>query len=229
MARHLDLEEQEQLDELKHFWKQYGNAITWFLIAVLGSFAAWNGWNYWQRTQSAQASALYDEVDRAASGGDVGRVEQAFNDIKDKYGRTSYAQQAGLMAAKVLSEKGKPDAAKAALQWVAESSSDEGYQAVARLRLAALHVEAKAYDEALKQLNAGFPKPFEPLVADRRGDVFNLQGKKNEAKAEYTKAWQGFDEEAEYRTLVEVKLTALGVDVKSLKPAQPAAPAEVKS
>jgi predicted negative regulator of RcsB-dependent stress response len=219
MARHLDLEEQEQLDELKHFWKQYGNAITWFLIAVLGSFAAWNGWNYWQRTQSAQASALYDEVDRAASGGDVGRVEQAFNDIKDKYGRTSYAQQAGLMAAKVLSEKGKPDAAKAALQWVAESSSDEGYQAVARLRLAALHVEAKAYDEALKQLNAGFPKPFEPLVADRRGDVFNLQGKKNEAKAEYTKAWQGFAADTDYRTLVEVKLTALGVDVKTLKPA----------
>ena len=116
MARHLDLEEQEQLDELKHFWKQYGNAITWFLIAALGSFAAWNGWNYWQRTQASQASALYDEVDRAAAGGDVGRVEQAFNDIKDKYGRTSYAQQAGLMAAKVLSEKGKPDGAKAALQ-----------------------------------------------------------------------------------------------------------------
>jgi predicted negative regulator of RcsB-dependent stress response len=226
MARHLDLEEQEQLDELKHFWKQYGNAITWFLIAVLGSFAAWNGWNYWQRTQSAQASALYDEVDKASTGGDVTRVEQAFNDIKDKYGRTSYAQQAGLLAAKVLLEKGKPDGAKAALQWVAESSSDEGYQAVARLRLAALHVEAKAYDEALKQLGAGFPKQFEPLVADRRGDVYNLQGKKNEAKAEYTKAWLGLDDEAEYRTLVEVKLTALGVDVKALKPA---APAEAKS
>jgi predicted negative regulator of RcsB-dependent stress response len=228
MARHLDLEEQEQLDELKHFWNQYGNAITWFLIAVLGSFAAWNGWNYWQRTQAAQASALYDEVDRAAAGGDVARVEQAFNDIKDKYGRTSYAQQAGLMAAKALSDKGKADAAKAALQWVAQSSSDEGYQAIARLRLAALSVEAKAYDEALKHLSAGFPKSFEPLAADRRGDVYNLQGKKNEAKAEYTKAWHGLDNEEEYRTLVEVKLTALGVDVQSLKPAQPAV-AEAKS
>lgn len=228
MARHLDLEEQEQLDELKHFWKQYGNAITWFLIAVLGSFAAWNGWNYWQRTQATQASGLFDEVERAAAGGDVARVEQAFKDMKDKYPRTSYAQQAGLMAAKVLSEKGKPDGAKAALQWVADSSSDEGYQAIARLRLAALSVEAKAYDEALKHLSAGFPKPFEALAADRRGDVYNLQGKKNEAKAEYTKAWQGLDEEGDYRTLVEVKLTALGVDVKTLKPAQPAV-AEAKS
>lgn len=228
MARHLDLEEQEQLDELKHFWKQYGNAITWFLIAVLGSFAAWNGWNYWQRTQATQASGLFDEVERAAAGGDVARVEQAFNDMKDKYPRTSYAQQAGLMAAKVLSEKGKPDGAKAALQWVADASSDEGYQAIARLRLAALGVEAKAYDEALKHLGASFPKQFEALAADRRGDVYNLQGKKNEAKAEYMKAWQGLDEEGDYRTLVEVKLTALGVDVKTLKPAQPAG-AEAKS
>jgi len=37
MSSHLDLEEQEQLDELKHFWKQYGHVITWILIAVMGA------------------------------------------------------------------------------------------------------------------------------------------------------------------------------------------------
>ena len=41
MATHLDLEEQEQLDALKHFWNQWGNLITWVLIAVLGAYAAW--------------------------------------------------------------------------------------------------------------------------------------------------------------------------------------------
>lgn len=228
MARHLDLEEQEQLDQLKHFWKQWGNPITWFLIAVLGSFAAWNGWHYWQRHQAVQAAALYEEVDRAVATGDTARVEQAFKDIKDKFGGTTYAQQAGLTAAKVLADKGQADGAKAALQWVADKASDAGYQSIARLRLAALQVEAKAYDDALKQLSAEFPAEFRALAADRRGDVYNLQGKKNEAKAEYTKAWQGLAAEAEYRTLVEVKLTALGVDVQGLKPA--GAPAEsVKS
>src|SRR5690606_7924847 len=49
MARQLDLEEQEQLEELKHFWSKWGNAITWFLIAVLGTYAGWNGWQFWQR------------------------------------------------------------------------------------------------------------------------------------------------------------------------------------
>ncbi|WP_374663143.1 YfgM family protein [Ramlibacter sp.] len=223
MARQLDLEEQEQLDQLRHFWKQYGNAITWFLIAVLGGFAAWNGWQYWQRSQAAQASVLYDEIDRAAGAGDPVRAEQAFNDIRDKFGRTTYAHQGGLMAARVLAQKGKADAARAALQWVADSSGDAGLKAVARLRLAGLQVEAKAFDDALKTLSAAFPAQFEGLAADRRGDVYNLQGKGTEAQAEYAKAWKALDAEAEYRTLVEAKLTALGFDMQTLKPAaQPA-------
>ncbi len=229
MARHLDLEEQEQLDELKHFWNQWGNLITWLLIAVFGSFAAWNGWNYWQRTQAVQASVLYDEVDRAVASGDTARVEQAFKDIREKFGGTTFAQQAGLVAAKAFADKGQADAARSALQWVAGESSDEGYQAIARLRLASMLVEAKNYDEALKQLEGGFPPEFEALVADRRGDIYNLQGKKNEARAEYTKAWQKFSAEAEYRTLVEVKLTALGVDVATLKAGQPAPAESAKS
>ena len=219
MARHLDLEEQEQLDELKHYWNEYGNLITWILIVVFGAIAAWNGWQWWQREQAAKASGLYDVVEQAAAAGDATRVEQAFNDIKDKYGRTTYAQQAGLLAAKVLAEKGKPDAAKTALQWVAGDASDEGLQATAKLRLAAMLVEAKDYDNALKQLGSGIPKPFEALAADRRGDIYNLQGKKDQARQEYIKAWQGLAADSEYRNLVEVKLTALGVDVSTLKPA----------
>jgi len=216
MAKHLDLEEQEQLDQLKHFWNAYGNIITWVLIVVFGSIAGWNGWQYWQRTQAAQASAIYDEVERSAAAGDVARVERAFGDIKDKFSGTAYAQQAGMLAAKTFIDKGNTDAARAALAWVADKASDDGYRAAARLRLAGVLVEAKAYDDALKQLSASFPPEFDGLAADRRGDIYSLQGKKAEAKAEYTKAYQGLDERAEYRRLVEVKLNALGVDPKPL-------------
>jgi predicted negative regulator of RcsB-dependent stress response len=212
MAKHLDLEEQEQLADIKHFWNEYGNLITWVAIAVFGAIAAWNGWHYWQRTQAAQAAAMYDEVERAAQAGDLTRVERAFSDMRDKFGRTTYAQQAGLLAAKTFIDKGKADSAKTALAWVADKASDEGYQAVARLRLAGILAESKAYDEALKQLSGDFPKEFEALAADRRGDVYNLQGKKAEAKTEYAKAYKAFDPQSEYRRLVEVKLSALGVD-----------------
>ena len=215
MAKPLDLEEQEQLDELKHFWKSYGNLITWALIVVFGAIAAWNGWQYWQRSQAAQASAMYEEVERAVAADDVAKLERAFNDMKDKFGGTTYAHQAGLRAAKVFADKGKTDAARNALAWVADKASDEGYRATAHLRLAGLLAESKSYDEALKQLAGDFPAEFEPLVADRRGDIYNLQGKKAEAKAQYLKAWGGLDERAEYRRLIEVKLTALGVDPKA--------------
>jgi predicted negative regulator of RcsB-dependent stress response len=216
MAKHLDLEEQEQLDQIKHFWAQYGNLITWVLIAVFGSMAAWNGWNYWQRSQATKAAALYDEIERAAVASDADRMERALSDMKDKFGGTTFAAQGGLLAGKTLFDAGKTDGARAALSWVAESAPDDAYKAVARLRLVGLDIEAKAFDQALKTLEAPVPKPFEPLVADRRGDVFMAQGKTEEAKTHYQAAWRGLSDRAEYRRLVEVKLASLGVAVTSL-------------
>ena len=210
MANNLD--EQEQLDQFKYFWKQYGNIITWTLIAVLGAYAAWNGYQYWQRSQATQAAAMFDEVERSIATGDVAKVERALTDMNAKFGTSPYAQQAGLLAAKTFYEKGNLDASKKALTTVVEKSSDIGYQAIAKLRLASAQIEGKNYDDALKQLTGTFPKDFEPLAADRRGDILALQGKSAEAKAEYVKAYKGLEERSGYRRLVEVKLNALGGD-----------------
>ncbi len=215
MSQHLDLEEQEQLEELKHFWKQYGNLISWLLIVVMGSYAGWNAYQYWQRSQAAQSSAMYDEVERAALDSDTSKLDRALADMKDKFASTSYAQQAALLAAKTYHDRGNADAAKAALTWVADKSSDQGYQAIARLRLAGELAQAQAYDEAAKQLTGPFPKEFVPLAADRLGDIYLLQGKKAEARAEFEKAYKAFEDQVDYRRLVEVKLNALGVDPKS--------------
>jgi predicted negative regulator of RcsB-dependent stress response len=220
MANNLDLEEQEQLDQIKHFWKQHGNWISWVLIVVFGGIAGWNAYQYWQRSQATQAAGLYDEVDRAARTADLVKLEQALADMQGRYGGTVYAQQASLLAAGTLADKGKPEQARAALGWVVDKASDEGYKAVARLRLAALLVEIKGYDEALKQLDGVTLKEFAPLAADRRGDIFSLQGQPAKAKEEYLKAHAGLKESGEYRRLVEVKLNALGVDpVSTDKPA----------
>jgi len=216
MAKHLDLEEQEQLDQIKHFWAQYGNLITWVLIAVFGSMAAWNGWNYWERSQATKAAALYDEIERAAVASDADRMERALAEMTSRFGGTTFAAQGGLLAAKTLFDAGKTDGARAALTWVADKASDDAYKAVARLRLVGLDIEAQAFDQALKTLEAPVPKAFGPLVADRRGDVFMAQGKAEEAKTQYQNAWSGLSDRAEYRRLVEVKLAALGVSVASL-------------
>lgn len=210
MATHLDLEEQEQLDQLKSFWSQYGNLITWALILALGAYAAWNGWNWWQREQAAKAAALFDELDRAAQAGDADKAGRAFNDLKDRYAGTAFAEQGGLLAAKVQAEKGNSDAARASLGWVADHAVETEYRTVARLRLAGMLMDAKQYEAALKTLDAAASPAFEALVTDRRGDALLAMGRKDEARAAYEKAWKTMDSSVEYRRLIEAKLAALG-------------------
>ena len=212
MATPLDLEEQEQLDQIKHFWKTWGNLISWVLIAILGSYAAWNGYQYWERSQAAKASALYDEVERAVSSGDVSRVERSFADMKDKFGSTQFALQSALLAAKTLQAQGKTDAARDALSWVANGASDKAYRDIARMRLAALHLDAKAYDEALTQLGGEFTPAMMGLAADLRGDVLQAKGQNAEAIVAYQQAWQKLADTPDYRRLVQAKLNALGID-----------------
>jgi predicted negative regulator of RcsB-dependent stress response len=212
MAKHLDLEEQEQLADLKHFWHRYGSAISWALILVFSAVAAWNGYHYWQRSQAAQAAVMYDEVERAALASDMPKLDRSLVDMQELYGRTAYAQQAALLAARVYYDKGNLEASKSALTWVASKASDDGYQSIAKLRLSGILLEAKDYDAALQQIAGSMPTSFIALAADRRGDILAAQGKKPEAKAQYQTAYKEFDERSEYRRLVEVKLNALGVD-----------------
>ena len=211
MANHLDLEEQEQLDQLKHFWSTWGTLISSVLVVVFCLVAVWNGYQFWQNREALQASALLDAVESAEKTGDKNRLEQAFNDIRSKYASTIQAGQAGLIVAKVEVEKNNLDAAQNALEWVAGHASDNGYKALAQLRLASLLMGKKYYDDALKHLSGKFPVEFDSVAADRKGDVFVLQNKKQEAIKEYSRSYAALNEGAEYRRLLEVKLNALGV------------------
>jgi predicted negative regulator of RcsB-dependent stress response len=217
MALQLDLEEQEQVAKLRHFWNQYGNLISWVLVVVLGGYAAWTGWNFWQHRQAVQASAMFDEVTRVAEAGDAAKVERAFNDMKAQFSGHILTQQAGLLTAQVLSKLDKTEGAQAALGWVAEQNTDEGLQAIAKLRLAALLLDRKSHDQALQVLKSVQSKHFAGLAADRRGDILMDQGKPEEAKKEYVQAYKDMPKDADYRSLVEAKLNALGVDASVLE------------
>lgn len=215
MSNHLDLEEQEQLEQLKAFWGQYGNAITWGLIVIFGAFAAWNGFQYWQRQQAAQASALYDEVERMAVSGDAAKTLRAFEEMKNRYPATTYAQDAALLLAQASVQSGKTEDAKVALRWASEQGKDTALAAVARLRLVALLSELKEYDEAAKLLEAD-PADVEylSLFQDRRGDVLAAKGDKVAAIESYKKAFASASAKQELQRLVRIKLNAMGVDVE---------------
>lgn len=211
MATHLDLEEQEQLAELKHFWNTYGNLISWVLIVVLGAYAAWNGWNYWQRQQATQAAALYDEVERSVASRDVLRMQRSLGDMQDRFASSMQAQQATQLVAKAFADQGKTTEAKAAWGWLVQKASDPAYADVARLRLASQAMQDKQYDQALEQLK-GVSEAMQGLAADMQGDVLQLQGKQAEAVAAYQKAWATMPQNTQYRRLLQAKLNALGAE-----------------
>src|SRR3989442_12404427 len=67
----LDLEEQEQVAELRAWWTQHGNRILAVVIAVAVAVVGWQGWRWDQHSQAAQASVLYDTLSKAAQAGDA--------------------------------------------------------------------------------------------------------------------------------------------------------------
>jgi predicted negative regulator of RcsB-dependent stress response len=216
MASHLDLEEQEQLDQIKSFWAQWGNTITALVTLVLVCFAAWNGWNYWQQRQATQAAVLFDTFEEATKQGDLALVARSLSDLQDQFPRTTLTAQAALIAAKTYFDKEKLSEAEKPLEWVVDHASDKAYVALARLRLSALAIERKDMAKARSLVDGkSAPTGFQPLFDDRLGDIALIEGKNEEAKTHFTSAYKGMDESTEYRRLIEVKLGTLGVDIAS--------------
>jgi predicted negative regulator of RcsB-dependent stress response len=214
-TQHLDLDEQEQIANIKYFWQKYGLWISTAVTVIALGYLGWTSWQWWQNNQSQKAAVLFDELSKAALAGDVTKTDRVFSDMKDKFGSTAYTAQAALLDARLNYEKGNVEPAKAALQWLSASSAEAAYKDLARLRLAGVLIEAKNYDEAIKLLSTDISKSFQALAADRLGDAYVLQNKKDEAKVQYQKSYTGLGATNEYRKMVEVKLARLGIDASA--------------
>jgi predicted negative regulator of RcsB-dependent stress response len=213
-----DLEEQEQLATLKAWWEKYGNLTTWVLIAGLAAYSGWQGWNYYQRNQAGAASALYDELQSAVQAKDNAKVLRAAGDMESKFGGTAYAPMAALVAAKSSFEANDLKSAKIHLQWTAEHGADE-FKALAKIRLAGVLLDEKAYDEALKALAGDVPAQFAGAIADRKGDILAAQNKLPEARAAYQAALDATDKKNPGRQLILLKFEAIGGSVPAVKSA----------
>ncbi len=204
-----DLQEQEQLDELKAWWGKYGNLILTVATVVLLAFAAYNGWRWYQRTQAEEAAGLYAELERAMAARESERVKTLSATLTDKYGRTAYGAMAALQAARWSAENGDNAGARTRLQWVIEHADHPEIIAIARVRLAGVLLDEKQLDEALKVLDGATPSIHATAIADRRGDILFAQNKINEARAAYRDALAKAAAEHPLRQLIQLKLDAL--------------------
>ncbi|WP_042264940.1 YfgM family protein [Paraburkholderia heleia] len=204
-------DEQESIESVKAWWAQWGNATTWVVLIVLLALAAWNGWNFWQRRQAAEAAVLYDQVQQAANGSDKAMLTRVASDMEDRFGGTAYAQMTALGVAKSLYMAGDTAGAKAQLQWAADHAKDDEFRQIAKLRLASLLLDEKAYDQGLALIPQPDSGPFKGIVADGRGDLLAAAGKRDDARAAYKLALDSLPKsDASERQLIQFKLDALG-------------------
>jgi predicted negative regulator of RcsB-dependent stress response len=215
-----DLEEQEQLSQLKVWWDRYGNLVTATVVGVALVVVGWQGWNAYQRKQAAEAGAVYGALAEGLAAKDTAKVRQASGELLEKYGGTHYAALGALLSAKSSFNAGDLKTAKAQLGWVEENAATEELRDFGRLRLAYVLVEEKAYDAALAKLQ---PAPVSALAArfaELRGDILLLQDKPDQARAAFEQALKDMDaarlaEDIKtgaqaYRSILEAKLEGLG-------------------
>ena len=216
-----DLEELERIAALKDWWDIWGNWVVAAVVALLVGVFGTYGYRYFQKGQAEQAEVLFKSVkktaeeatikDKDGKDGKEGakKISEAVNTLVEKFPGTFQATEAQLMAAKSSFEAGDFADAKAHLQWVVDKGR-ETHRAVARVRLAAVMLETKDYDGALKVLDEVKDEAFLSVAADLKGDVFAAQDNRAEARAAYQIAVDKAGDRSALKSFSQAKLDAFG-------------------
>ena len=183
------IEEEQEINQLKDWWKENGKTIiVAFILGVGGMF----GWRYWQAHQAeqiAQASAQYDALiysaqqDEQAKKANIEQFVQANS-------KTAYAVFALLDEAKKETEKQDFVAAEVNLNQALTQSQDEVLTSIVALRLSAVQFQLGQLDNALTTLNQVKGESFDARKALLTGDIQVAKGDKVAAKNSFEQAQQ---------------------------------------
>lgn len=183
----------EQLDELKRWWKKYGGpALTGLAVGLVLVFGS-RAWLDHQERQRQTASAEYEQLRGELATGNLEAANSRTAYLTDKFGRTPYAVLASLALAGAQVEREQLEEARTQLQWAVDHARDEELQQVARLRLA--HVQGALGDTgaALATLGNQSPSAFAAAYEELRGDLHAAAGNAEQARRAYEAALEALD------------------------------------
>ena len=205
-----DHQEQEQIETLKAWWKEYGATALIAILAGLIGFAGMNGWRAWKDHQQQQAASLYAPVatELKKPKPDATTLLTLIAPLQSDFPRSGITTRAVLASAPYLFDAGKIAEAQSQLQWVLDHSKETEILALTHIRLAAVLANNKQYAQALTQLQTEHPTAFDSVFAEARGDVLLLKGDKVGAKAAYQAAIGTAGDER--KTSLQWKLDTLG-------------------
>jgi len=203
-------DEQEELEKLKAWWKNYGNAL---IFGVLLGAAVLFGYRYWTQHQEQRlqdASALYNQLMLEMRYKKTDAARKTGESLVNGYSATPYAGMAGLLLARLDIDAGDAKTARTHLQWVIDHAKDPATVSAARLRLARLLIGSGEKDAALALLDVKDQAGFEGEYEELRGDIYAAQGKRDEARAAYREALKHLPAGSTYIPVLNMKLDDLG-------------------
>ncbi|MCP1660594.1 YfgM family protein [Neisseria perflava] len=208
MAAHL--EEQQELDNFKHFWKGWGRWLFAVLVIAALGYLGYTMYQRHQVTQSQEAAGVLEQlVTKAQQKADQKVINADLQKLQENYPQTIAAAQATLMVAATEFDAGRYDVAAGHLNWVLKNQKAPLVQALAAQRMAVVKLQQKKYDEALNALNTPVEVDFEPLLLETKGDVYVAQNKAKEAVESYEQALGKTAKDAAARDLLQMKIDAL--------------------
>lgn len=207
--------EQEELEKLKAWWKNYGTALIFGVVLGAALLVGIRYWNHTKEQGLEAAAGLYEQMllDQRAQKLDAVRLT-GDTLIKD-YASTPYAEMAALVLAKIAHESGNEVGARQHLQWVIDHAKGGVGVHAARLRLARLHVARGEMEPALALLDVKDQQGFESEYQEVKGDIFAAQGRRNEARAAYREALKLLRPDSTYAPILSMKLDDLGPEKTS--------------
>ena len=205
MAAHL--EEQQELDNFKYFWKSTGRWLFALLIAAALGYLGYTMYKSHKASQSQEAAEVLAKiVDKMQAKASQAEVNADLTNLQQNYPDSIAAAQATLMAAATEYDARRYDVAEGHLNWVLKNQKAPLVQALAAQRLGIVLLQQKKYDAAIAALNTKVEADFEPLLLEAKGDVYAAQNKTKEAAQSYQQALEKLPKDATERELLQMKL-----------------------
>ncbi len=195
--------EEQQVEQLKQFWKEHGKGIVAGLVI---GFTLFYGWRYYDATvmenQEQQSNQFEQIVAQLTVDGDEAMVA-AQNFVSENTSST-YAHLAAFELAASAVEKQDYATAVSALQSVRDNAKG-ALKAVADIRQARVLLVQEQYDAALAALaDVSNVEGFKAMAAELRGDVLQAKGDLTGARAAYQVAV-----EANPNSMADIKLKSI--------------------
>ena len=205
-----DLQEQEQIDNLKALWKQWGSLVMTVLLAVVLGIVGSKAWHSYKQGRAEAASVEYTALEKSLQAQDLNKAKTQLTHLKSEFAASPYTSRAALLLAQSLVGSKDLKAAQEQLQWVLQQTKEEDLKDLTRMRLASVQLDQKQYADALKTLEAKPADVYMASFAELKGDILLASGKAAEAAKAYEIAINKTDKASPQHQFLLLKVDALG-------------------